>query len=356
MRYLIVHTAPKRYIEKYRSSISGGNFSYNLIDAGIFDKVYSILPSNIQGYNDELEIDGFEIAYSKLRGRNFLLRVLGCVVEQIKVFRKIEKNSTVWLYNICILNSVLYRLLRLFKRSVKIYTILADFTPGEKINDRFLPLVNKSDGLITLSDSTLFTNTNRVILPGIVPVEKTYPQISIPVKKNFLISGALREEISCISMLLDAFAEMPDLELNISGRFKGTEKMRSYTERYQNIKYHGVVSFDEFKNLLDSNTFILSTRDPSFPENQCNFPSKILEALLHNRIIVSSIHYPQLDGIKYFEVPIDKIDFKATIRRIVSLYEDELMKYSNQSQIVKKMFSAKAWLESIVNIENSTMK
>lgn len=352
MRYFIVHTSPKRYIEKYHTSISGGNFSYNLIESGIFDKIYSILPSNVSGYSDELEIDGFEIVYSKIRGKNFLSRILGCIIEQVKIFRRIGKGSSVWLYNICILNSVLYLLLRLFKPSVKIYTILADFTPGEKLNDRFLPLVNKSDGLITLSDSTLFTNTNRVVLPGIVPTDKVYSKISNPIKRNFLISGALREEISCISMLLEVFAEMPELELNISGRFPDHEKMKSYTDRYPNIKYHGVVSFDEFKELLDSNSFILSTRDPSFPENQCNFPSKILEALLHNRIIISTIHYVQLDGVNYFEVSSNKAEFKAAIRRIATMDDQTLLDYANQAELVKEMFSAKAWLDTINKLEN----
>ena len=351
MRYLIVHTAPKRYIEKYQSSISGGNFSYNLKETGIFDKVYSILPSNIHGYNDELVIDGFEIVYSRLRGKHFILRILGCTIEQIKVFRKIERESVMWLYNVSILNVVLYRLLRMFKPSVTIGVILADFTPDEKLNDKFLRLINKSDGLITLSDSLLFTNVNRVVLPGIVPVNINYPLISGPIRKNFLISGALVEQISCISMLLEAFAEMPELELNISGRFRDPDKMKGYTDYHPNIKYHGVVSFDDFKDLLNSNTFILSTRDPSFSENQCNFPSKILEALLHNRVIVSSIHYPQLEGMKYFEVPIDKEGFKTAVKRIVSLPEDELMQYANQSQLAMDKFSAKAWRNSIVKIE-----
>ena len=47
MRYFITHTTPKQFIEKYKSSISGGNFSYNLKDADLFDITYSILPTNI---------------------------------------------------------------------------------------------------------------------------------------------------------------------------------------------------------------------------------------------------------------------------------------------------------------------
>lgn len=354
MRYFIVHTAPKKYIEKYQTSISGGLFSYNLIGAGIFDKVYSILPSNVCGYSDELEIDNFEIIYSKIRNKTFLFRILGCIIEQVKVYKKIPQGSSVWLYNICILNCVLYKLLRLFKPSVKIFTIMADFTPGEKMNDRFLPMVNKSDGLITLSDSNLFTNKNKVILPGIVPTDVLYSKQESPLKRNFLISGALKEEIACISMLLDAFSEMPEIELNISGRFKDLNKMKSYTDRCQNIKYHGVVSFDEFKRLLDNNTFVLSTRDPSYPENQCNFPSKILEALLHNRIIISSIHYVQLEGVNYFEVPVEKNAFKNAIREIMRLEDKQLISYANQADVVMENFSAKAWLRTVIQLESST--
>lgn len=351
MRYFIVHTVPKDFIEKYKTSISGGNFTYNLIEAGLFDKTISILPTNVSHYSGPLIDNGVEIVYSNVRGSSFISRLLGCIIEQFKVFKTIKNGSTVWFYNLDILSIILFILLKTLKRNVKLYVVVADFSPGEQINNMILPLINRSNGIISLSNSDLFSKGNLRILPGIVPNNQDYVRISKPIERTFLISGALIERISCLKLLLDTFAKMPECILNISGRYDNIQLLEEYCKKYKNIRYHGVLNYSEFQTLLDSNTFILSTRDPSFPENTCNFPSKILEALLHNRIIISSIHYPQLDGIRYFEVSIDKDQFYGDITRIINMEENKLVEYANQAAIVSKLFSPEEWKKSLSIIE-----
>lgn len=357
MRYFVIHTAPKSLIGKYNTSIAGGNFCINVLNTGIFDKTYSILPTNVYNYNDPLDIEGMEVVYSRVRSKSFITRVLGMFIEQVKLFFKIKRNSDVWLYNEEITTYLLHLLLLLFKPSVRVYILLADFTPGTRINNQMIKLINRAKGLITLSDSTLFKVKNKVIMPGLVPTDETYPFIPKPIKRNFLISGAIRERIASITLLMETFSKMPEYTLNISGKLNTEagieEKVKSYTSKYPNIIYHGVVSFADFKKLLDSNTFIFSTRDPSFPENQCNFPSKILEALLHNRVIISTIHYNQLEGIKYFEVPHDAEGFTNAIKNIVEMSDEELSEYCNQSELVMKSFSPEQWRNCVEKIEKN---
>ena len=353
MRYFIVHTTAKCFVEKYKSSISGGNFSYNLKNAGLFDITYSILPSNIYDYTEKLDIDGINIVYSNIRSKSKVSRILGCLVEQCKLFRIIKSNSSVWLYNICILNALLFLLLKLFKPTVKINVIVADFTPNEGINSLFLRLINKADGLITLSNSNLFHLNNHFILPGIVPIDESYHIVNSPIKRNFLLSGALNERIASTSMVMKAFQKLTNLELNITGRGIDADLITEFSNLSDNIKYHGVLSYEEFKTMLDDNVFVLSTRDPHYPENQCNFPSKVLEALLHNRIIISTIHYPQLEGLLYFEVPSDYDGFINAINEIAQLSDDKLLQYANQSEKVKKLFSPSAWQHCIKLIETN---
>lgn len=354
MRYLIVNTVPKDYILKYGTSIAGGNFAYNLLTTNAFDKIYSILPSNVYNYTEELSRDGIDIIYSGLRTKSFFCRMFACFVEQFRIFRNIERRSTVWLYNIDILNIVLYCLLRFFKSNTRIYIIMADFSPEVKRYSILLPFVNRADGLISLSNSKLFKNNNLVILPGIVPMGTICSLMARPLKKNFLLSGVLIDRISNMPLILKAFSKMPDLELNITGNYPDMEKIRTYTERFSNIKYHGVVSFAEFKDILDINTFVLNTRDPAYPENQCNFPSKILEALLHNRIIISTIHYPQLDGLNYFEVSCNEQEFIDNINDIISHSDENLLTYANQANLVKEKFGISVWYECINKMENGT--
>ena len=76
MRYFVIHTAPKSLIGKYNTSIAGGNFCINMLNTGIFDKTYSILPTNVYNYNDPLDIEAMEVVYSHVRSKRFITRVL----------------------------------------------------------------------------------------------------------------------------------------------------------------------------------------------------------------------------------------------------------------------------------------
>lgn len=324
------------------------NFSTNLIHSGIFDATYSVLPSCVSG-----KVKPFSgLIYSAFRRFKFI-RHFAPIMENIKLFRKIPSQASVWYYNCTILNITLIILIKLFKPHVKQQMIILDYTPSKKLFDRFLLWnTNHMDGTIRLADSPLFTVKNSVCLPGVVPNDtKPYPEI-IEITPDFLISGALSENISMLSMLLEAFAALPQLTLHITGKAPNPEIVKCYTEKYKNIIYHGMVDYKEYIKILCNTPFVLSTRNPAAPENQCNFPSKIIEALLHNRVIISTIHYPQLEGIKYFEVPTQIENFKKNITEIAFKKREELQCYSNQSDIVKKLFSTNVWKGYIEQIEN----
>ena len=105
--------------------------------------------------------------------------------------------------------------------------------------------------------------------------------------------------------------------------------------------------------LLHKITFQLSTRDPKAPENQCNFPSKIIEALLHNRVVVSTIHYPQLNGIQYIEVESNAEAFLQGVQTILRMADDELLTYANQGELVSQLFDVHHWYKIMNDIERS---
>ena len=342
-RVFITHILPQHLVAKYKLSFAACNFSRNLMSGGGFNKVYSIMPLFVSGKMETFEDPDNELVYSSLRHYG-PLRKLAPLIENITLFQKISRNDSIWYYNCTILNAFLIVLLHIFKPSVKQNIILLDYTPCDKMIDRFfLWLSNHMHGMIKLADSPLFTVKNSVCLPGVVPDDgKEYPKVQ-KVKKEFLISGALGDNISMLSMLLDAFSQMPELTLHITGKAPDVKKVEEYASKYKNIIYHGMVEYDEYLRILHATPFLLSTRDPRYPENQCNFPSKVIEALLHNRIIVSTIHYPQLDGIKYFEVGADLEDFIKGIQTISNRADEELMRYANQSRIVKKRFNCSVW-------------
>tara|TARA_B110000503_G_C7094728_1_gene391029 strand:- start:711 stop:1370 length:660 start_codon:yes stop_codon:yes gene_type:complete len=216
-----------------------------------------------------------------------------------------------------------------------------------------LKLINRADGIICLADSPLFRIKNITLLPGVVPpASEEYPKIDNP-NKEFLLSGVISPVIASTPMVLEAFSQMPDCILRITGNvLEGEDMIKEYAARYSNIKYHGSLSYNDYLDIMHRVTFLLSTRDESYPENQSNFPSKIIETLLHNRIVISTIAYKQLKGIKYFKVDSNCEELKKQVLKICNMSNKNLMQYANQTGIVREMFSTKVWNKIMTDIEN----
>lgn len=356
-RIFVTTILPEHLIAKHKLSFAACNFSFNLMSGGGFDKTYSILPLYTGGEMEKeaFEDERFELVYDNLRKKGGVWQKLSALKEQCSIFNRIPKRASVWYYNMSTLNALLFVLLKIFKPFVQQYVIVLDFTPvvkGFGLNRIYLKLINAAHGRICLADSPLFKKVNSVTLPGVVPnSDKKLPFVESPTK-SFLLSGAINETIAQTSMVLDAFAQLTDCELHVTGT-GDIKKVEEYATKYPNIHWHGQLPFNKYLELLHSVTFQLSTRDPNMPENQCNFPSKIIESLLHNRIIISTIEYKQLDGIKYFKSTSDPVFFKQHIEGVVSMSNASLMEYANQGQKVSKMFSTNVWNETMAKIEKS---
>lgn len=358
MRVFFTHILPEQLVAKYRLSFAACNFSRNLMSGGGFDKVYSIMPLFVSGKMDEFEDSDCELIYSSLRHYGGLMTRLAMLVEQIKVFRHINRHDTLWLYNVGVLNMLLILLLRLFKPKVGIYAIELDFTPPVRkfsVMSFYLYLLNHTDGVIKLADSALFTNKNCVCLAGVTPDKHNAAPIIEKPSMDFLLSGVLQPDISSLPMALEAFAQVSDCTLHITGN-SDSKQLQEYAEKYPNIIYHGVLPFDAYVDLLHSVTFQLSLRNPDWNDNQCNFPSKIIEALLHNRIVISTIHYSQIEGINYIETERSAEAFANTLKQILSMRDDELMNYANQSEVIISRFKPGVWNEWMTKIENQSRK
>lgn len=348
MRIFLIHTLPRDLALRYHLSVAASNFCQHLISGHAFDQVYSVMPTFVMQ-----RLQPFSgLMYWPMR-RSRWLRKLAPVVENVMLFRRIPSNASMWYYNCTILNATLIILLKWFKPSVKQQMIILDYTPSRKPAARFfLWLTNRMNGTIRLADSPLFTVKNSMCLPGVVPPDGSqYPIVKSPAME-FLISGALGDNIAMLPLLLEAFSQLPELTLHITGVAPDPELVARYTRQCPNIIYHGMVAYEDYLRILHSTPFLLSTRNPAAPENQCNFPSKIIEALLHNRMIISTIHYPQLEGIRYFEVGASLPAFLNDVRRIAALPAAELLTYANQGEAVRRRFGVEVWKQAMERIEN----
>ena len=356
-RIFITHILPRHLIAKHGLSFAACNFSYNLISGGGFDKVFSLMPLFVGG---QLEDRAFQDKYfslkycQRLRGMGWLGRNIASLFEQWWIFRQIPSDSSVWFYNITAHNAFLFLLLKFFRKGTQVNVIVLDLTPPFRMfskNRLFLKLINGAHGRICLSHSELFHSENMKELPGVVPYNGSVKPRLNQANNRFLLCGVMNETISQTTMVLKAFAQMPQCELHISGMPDDEALVKDYAAKYPNIIYHGILEYEEYLQLLDTVTFMLSTRKPESPENRCNFPSKIIEALLHNRIIISTMHYPQLQGISYFEVSSDVEKFKKEIEHICTTDNIQLTSYANQGTLIYERFNAGVWNEVMKEVE-----
>lgn len=179
-----------------------------------FDKVYSSMPLYVGGEMSKEAFGDkrFELIYDKWRKKGGVRQKLATFKEQFTMFRQIPKNASVWFYNLNTLNALLFVMLKLLKPSVQLNVIVLDFTPvnqGFGLNQIYLKLINWAHGRICLANSELFKKENSSILPGVVPYSSGMKPKIKSIKKNFLLSGVLSEEISMLSMVLDVFPNCP---------------------------------------------------------------------------------------------------------------------------------------------------
>ena len=208
MRYFQSFILPEELVRHYNLSFAAANFTRNLISSGVFDEVISLMPTSVKGDLRLIDELGYNVLYSNWRKRGYLFAKLAIFHEQVMLFRQIRKEDSIWFYNLNLMNSLLFILLRIFKRSVKRQVIVLDFNPGHNWKSQhfwYLKLINRADGLICLADSHLFTCLNQTILPGVVRSHgQKYPPI-VTLNKEFLLSGVISQAIASTKMILEAF-------------------------------------------------------------------------------------------------------------------------------------------------------
>jgi hypothetical protein len=231
--------------------------------------------------------------------------------------------------------------------------IVLDFTPGQRDGRRILNTINTIDGRISLSNYPGISKQNFICLPGVVPATLVPAPMKHEIAPTFLLSGKLVENISLISTVVKAFSKIPEATLIITG-MNLPAGMKEVFSQYDNVHYLGLISMDEYFELLHHKvTFQLSTRDPKSVENQCNFPSKVIEALLHNLAVVSTIDYPQIEGINYFKIGSDEETMARDLKSIVHMPKAEVARYINQGASVRVRFSTEVWNDAIERIEHN---
>ena len=352
-RIFVCNVVPKSKIGFLSVSAAANYFSYNLIDNNIFDRVYSLVPSNI---SERLEDDNSNIVYlqSSFKSTSLWLKILKTLEINLRLFFVLNRNTKIWYYNLTNQNFILYLLIKIFKPSIKQYIIVLDFTPPRRLFSlqRILKkLIRKSDGIISLKNNPAILTDNSLVLSGLVPENKLkFPKIE-KVNYNFILSGILSQNRNP-ELIFEAFARNPRMTLHITGDVIERKKLDFYLKKYDNINFHGFLKYENYLTLLSNCTFSINSRDPNFKENTFNFPSKTIEHLLYNRIVVSTMEYEELRGVNYFFVNSDLQSFSRFLESLPLRKNSELIEdYANQSEEIIKKFGVSNWRSGINQVE-----
>jgi glycosyltransferase involved in cell wall biosynthesis len=364
-RIFICQIVPQSQINSLPGiSQAANNFCRNFILAGEFDKIYSLIPININKkilFNPENDSNITSIQF-RIFPHTTLLRYVNAFIENLILVRRLltfNKKIPIWYYNLTLYNLLSYIILNFICKR-RIFFIIADYSPpitkfpGLKRLIKYL--LNKNGGLITLSPKFLELNIKNIkSLAGII---NHIPVIDGEINDNsskpdcFLFSGAL-SSVTGLEMTLKVFSKLPDFELWITGDGPLKYLVNEYIDKYPNIKYFGFLKYNEYLKILRKVNFCINFRNPYLQENMYNFPSKFLEFLSFNLIVISTIKYEQIPDSIYMYVEFDELVIQEKIRSISKL---TISDFRNNIQLLKdhlaNNFGLKKWHDYINEIEN----
>ena len=353
MRSFICNIIPNKYVVDLKSAQAANNFCFSLINSHCFDNSFSIVP--VSWYHESIRDDNNIKYFCGKSKSSKLKKFLSFLKSNMQCAWLVRKSDAVWFYNICMANIVCYIILKHIFRK-KCFVILLDYTPNRSrfSVQHYIPyFINNSDGVVALSQRIHLENDNVRYKAGVIPEDKIMKRETNVCKKDkltFLFSGNLNEHTG-FPMLIDVFRDLPQCRLLISGHGNvDTEEL----SKYPNIEYVGYMEYADYLKLYDEADVCLSFRNPKFPENEYNFPSKILEFFCYGKIVLSTIEYPEISGFNYLYAKYDKSAITDAILKIMNLDVETIVRLKDNSRQLKDNFVPDSWKKTFEDVENGS--
>jgi hypothetical protein len=201
-----------------------------------------------------------------------------------------------------------------------------------------------SEGFLTVSKPK-----NYKVMEGIIP---HHPQNKIDNNEkksseiNIFFPGFLSYR-NGIGLLLDYIKtnDNDDIRFAISGINHENIDFSSY----KNLTYYGTVDYKTYQNLLLAADICLSLRDPENFENKFEFPSKVFEFYVYDKIIISTSTYPNVTATKLFYCDFNIASLKNTIETVSR--DIKIIKGWPFDESLFNKFNLEAWNSSIKEVE-----
>ena len=263
---------------------------------------------------------------------NFLNNLCRVFVNSFHSLKLIMKSDIkpVWFYNIDITTVFIALFLMLFT-SKKVNILIADysFSPFNLLSILVSIVIKMSSAAIVWN--SLIIHKNRVVLPDILDSSVIKLNKSDTIQPKILFSGSLGKTTG-FEHALSFFSKFNNYQFIITGKpyHYAENEFQLLIDKYvvpsNNITYHGLVSLDEYYDIIDTVDIALSFRDPDDPQHDGNFPSKILEYLSFSKFVLSTKKYNDIDPNLYFYTSYDFDSINETLIKILKLSKIEVSK------------------------------
>ena len=367
-RALIIEIATEKEVLSCGCSPAGYNFCRNIVLSKIFDASYSLVPWQVKDKVKPTENIGIHYIQSRKK-IPFIGKIFNFVLDSISLIRNVKHSEFIWFYNLTLHTLLAYIYLRFILRK-KVFVVLADFDNKPtffSVSKILSVCIGYAQGIISLSARSFFSNhKNFSVLPGFAPEckhEDNSGKLHADADNMFLYAGAISKPWGAM-LLVDTFAMLPEIRLSISGPISlpsgGKELFFEKISKLRNVSYKGLLPIEEYNLLLEKSSVLLSLRDPDFYGNQNNFPSKLIEALLHGKEVVSTMEYPELklgDGCVISYVKYSKEALADCIRDLYSKRKDSNFWNSRRTQNFRWLtlhVSKDSWQNTISKLEQNS--
>lgn len=349
--YVFVGSYVPKGCENFHSGISfaGNNYQHRVL-AALNCRSFSIVPL----FSPWMEVQNHDnVKYSQFKFKWKGAKLLLVFFDFIR-FCFGNKSCYVF-YNIEPQNILLILYAKYFLRS-KVIIILADYLASKSLFGRIVQyLLNSVTGVLCLREG-LLVNQNNAVMVGLIdnktseefPVAKEAMDLTIP-DKFVLYSGSIGW-VTGLELFFQLANRCADVPFVVTGKpFQMSEKaLRDLFDkncREGNVTFLGAIESDVYDSILKRSTCILSMRDPSKEEHKGNFPSKIIEALVFGKPLISTMAYSELPSDVYIPCNYEPQSIDAKIKLILS--GEVLISEETQKQFLRAECSGEALVEKL---------
>jgi len=227
----------------------------------------------------------------------------------------------------------------IYEREYKKFQIAIILT--KKIGEKLKPGTKKLliEGGINISDFDTFNIT-----------EKT--------DKLIIMYAGLLSEVTGVDLLLDMMKNYnnKNVVLKISGKGELVDRVIKAATNDSRIIYLGYLDQASYLQELKSSNILINPRNMKLPQNQNNFPSKVLDYLATGKIVISTY----FSGFELFKE--NFIFFDGDISKLTDIIDDLNLEYSkmaydyyNRNKEFSKKFDWEGQSKSIVDFINKNM-